>query len=147
MFIPEFDDNRFFIINTIQSRSPARVVKRSIVCFGGLLVVCCVADCLSLCFARLCLAQLMIQSTASSMLATTPALIKMEERKRSAQSVDELAPPSKRQAMNGSNKSSADDMPWKDDLEVRRYANAKPLARVSETSECRFCMILDTRFP
>jgi len=39
----------------------------------------------------------------------------MEDRKRSAG--DDLAPPTKRQAVNG--KASADsDMPWKDDLEV-----------------------------
>ena len=46
--------------------------------------------------------------------------LKMEDRKRSAaQSVDDLAPPTKRQAVNGASKTSADsDMPWKDDLEV-----------------------------
>jgi len=44
----------------------------------------------------------------------------MEDRKRSAgQSADDLAPPTKRQAVNGGSKASADaDMPWKDDLEV-----------------------------
>ncbi|TAQ85887.1 hypothetical protein B7494_g5799 [Chlorociboria aeruginascens] len=43
----------------------------------------------------------------------------MEDRKRSAgQSADELAPPTKRQAINGGSKASLDaDMPWKDDLE------------------------------
>ncbi|RFU26431.1 hypothetical protein B7463_g9914, partial [Scytalidium lignicola] len=43
----------------------------------------------------------------------------MEDRKRSAgHGADDLAPPTKRQAVNGSSKSSADnDMPWKDDLE------------------------------
>ncbi|KAI9746325.1 MAG: E3 ubiquitin-protein ligase bre1 [Claussenomyces sp. TS43310] len=43
----------------------------------------------------------------------------MEDRKRPAgQNVDELAPPTKRQAVNGSGKASADaDMPWKEDLE------------------------------
>jgi E3 ubiquitin-protein ligase BRE1 len=47
-------------------------------------------------------------------------IIKMEDRKRAAgQSVDDLAPPTKRQAMNGGSKVSVDaDMPWKDDLEV-----------------------------
>jgi hypothetical protein len=47
-------------------------------------------------------------------------IVKMEDRKRTAsQSVDELAPPTKRQAVNGASKASADsDMPWKDDLEV-----------------------------
>ncbi|RDW78399.1 hypothetical protein BP5796_06251 [Coleophoma crateriformis] len=43
----------------------------------------------------------------------------MEDRKRSAgQSADDIAPPTKRQALNGGNKASIDaDMPWKDDLE------------------------------
>lgn len=59
---------------------------------------------------------------ASSAVAPLPlAIIKMEDRKRPAgQSVDDLAPPTKRQAVNGGSKASADaDMPWKDDLEVR----------------------------
>jgi E3 ubiquitin-protein ligase BRE1 len=44
-----------------------------------------------------------------------PSFIKMEDRKRSAG--DDLAPPTKRQAVNG--KASADaDMPWASDLEV-----------------------------
>lgn len=48
------------------------------------------------------------------------SFIKMEDRKRSAgQSADDLAPPTKRQAINGGSKASIDaDMPWKDDLEV-----------------------------
>ncbi|RDW84747.1 hypothetical protein BP6252_02337 [Coleophoma cylindrospora] len=43
----------------------------------------------------------------------------MEDRKRSAgQSADDIAPPTKRQALNGGSKASIDaDMPWKDDLE------------------------------
>lgn len=46
-----------------------------------------------------------------------PSLVKMEDRKRSAG--DDLAPPTKRQAVNG--KASADtDMPWATDLEVCR---------------------------
>jgi hypothetical protein len=53
-----------------------------------------------------------------------PSFIKMEDRKRSAG--DDLAPPTKRQAVNG--KASADaDMPWASDLEVchcrHRYSN------------------------
>jgi hypothetical protein len=44
-----------------------------------------------------------------------PSFIKMEDRKRSAG--DDLAPPTKRQAVNG--KASADaDLPWASDLEV-----------------------------
>lgn len=56
------------------------------------------------------------------------SFIKMEDRKRSAgHGADDLAPPTKRQAVNGGSKSSADnDMPWKDDLEVSLTA---PLAR------------------
>lgn len=43
----------------------------------------------------------------------------MDDRKRSAtQSVDDLAPPTKRQAVNGGSKSSADSLPWNEDLEV-----------------------------
>lgn len=46
--------------------------------------------------------------------------IKMEDRKRSAgHSIDDIAPPTKRQATNGTSKASADsDMPWKDFIEV-----------------------------
>ena len=51
-----------------------------------------------------------------SVQASHPSsFIKMEDRKRSAG--DDLAPPTKRQAVNG--KSIDSDMPWKDDLEVR----------------------------
>jgi hypothetical protein len=47
-----------------------------------------------------------------------PSFIKMEDRKRSAG--DDLAPPTKRQAVNG--KASADtDLPWASDLEVCHY--------------------------
>lgn len=44
----------------------------------------------------------------------------MEDRKRpAAQSSDDLGPPTKRQAVNGTGKSQMDaDMPWKDDLEA-----------------------------
>lgn len=59
--------------------------------------------------------------TIASTVAPLPStIIKMEDRKRAAgQSVDDLAPPTKRQAVNGTSKVSADaDMPWKDDLEV-----------------------------
>lgn len=45
----------------------------------------------------------------------------MEDRKRpAAHSNDDMAPPTKRQAVNGTSKAHPDaDMPWKDDLEVR----------------------------
>lgn len=54
-----------------------------------------------------------------------PSFIKMEDRKRSAG--EDLAPPTKRQAVNG--KASADaDMPWSSDLEVcrSRYGFTSP---------------------
>lgn len=56
-------------------------------------------------------------STAAPLPST---IIKMEDRKRPAgQSVDELAPPTKRHAVNGTGKASLDaDMPWKEDIEV-----------------------------
>ncbi|PQE13059.1 e3 ubiquitin- ligase bre1 protein [Rutstroemia sp. NJR-2017a BBW] len=50
-----------------------------------------------------------------------PSFIKMEDRKRSAgQSTDDLAPPTKRQAINGGSKTSADSentAPWSEDIE------------------------------
>ncbi|ESZ93723.1 hypothetical protein SBOR_5908 [Sclerotinia borealis F-4128] len=50
-----------------------------------------------------------------------PSFIKMEDRKRAAgQSTDDLAPPTKRQAMNGAGKASADSentAPWSEDIE------------------------------
>jgi E3 ubiquitin-protein ligase BRE1 len=59
--------------------------------------------------------------TASTVAPLPSTIVKMEDRKRPAgQNVDDLAPPTKRQAVNGGSKASADsDMPWKDDLEVR----------------------------
>jgi hypothetical protein len=63
-----------------------------------------------------------LRRDASEMPVTAPAtshpsFIKMEDRKRSA-TQDDLAPPTKRQAVNGSKASADADMPWKDDLEV-----------------------------
>lgn len=59
-----------------------------------------------------------VASTVAPIASST--IIKMEDRKRPAsQSVEDLAPSTKRQAVNGASKASADsDMPWKDDLEV-----------------------------
>ena len=59
----------------------------------------------------------------ASVASSEPALVEMEDRKRSATSdrSDSPAPPLKKQAtsVNGSNKPHPDaDMPWKDDLEV-----------------------------
>lgn len=46
-----------------------------------------------------------------------PSFIKMEDRKRSA-AQDDFAPPTKRQAVNGSKSSADSDLPWAKDLEV-----------------------------
>ncbi|KAL3419393.1 BRE1 E3 ubiquitin ligase [Phlyctema vagabunda] len=56
---------------------------------------------------------------AASAASLPSSFIKMEDRKRSAgQSAEDIAPPTKRQAINGGSKASLDaDMPWKDDLE------------------------------
>lgn len=64
---------------------------------------------------------ILMQLTDSPVNSLPSTITKMEDRKRPAsQSNDELAPPSKRQAVNGTGKAHADqDMPWKDDLEVR----------------------------
>jgi hypothetical protein len=66
------------------------------------------------------LATSILMKVISSTVAPFSPPLKMEDRKRSAaQSVDDLAPPTKRQAVNGASKTSADsDMPWKGDLEV-----------------------------
>jgi E3 ubiquitin-protein ligase BRE1 len=60
------------------------------------------------------------------------SLVKMEDRKRpSPYETAESAPPLKRQATgaNGASKSHRDDdMPWKDDLEVRINPRLRPLS-------------------
>ena len=56
-----------------------------------------------------------LMTISTPLQSSHPSFIKMEDRKRSAG--DDLAPPTKRQAVNG--KASADsDMPWAADLEV-----------------------------
>jgi E3 ubiquitin-protein ligase BRE1 len=74
----------------------------------------------------------------SSTVAPFPPPLKMEDRKRSAaQNVDDLAPPTKRQAVNGASKTSADsDMPWKDDLEVSVTRPPDPFPIFSLPSLC-----------
>ena len=59
-------------------------------------------------------------TTAASTVGPLPSTIsKMEDRKRAAgHSVDDLAPPMKRQAVNGNKAGGDADMPWKDDLEI-----------------------------
>jgi hypothetical protein len=56
-------------------------------------------------------------SPVAAPAASHPSFIKMEERKRSA-AQDDLAPPPKRHAVNGSKNSADADMPWAKDLEV-----------------------------
>src|ERR1700712_3593246 len=60
---------------------------------------------------------LCLMTISTPLQSSHPSFSKMEDRKRSAG--DDLAPPTKRQAVNG--KSSVDaDMPWSNDLEVCR---------------------------
>lgn len=61
---------------------------------------------------------------ATPVSSSESGLIKMEDRKRPAgHDQNDAAPPSKRQAttINGNKPHPDADMPWKDDLEVRRY--------------------------
>jgi hypothetical protein len=62
-----------------------------------------------------------------------PSFSKMEDRKRSAG--DDLAPPTKRQAING--KASADsDLPWAGEIEVclcRRYSTSNPFSQIENS--------------
>lgn len=51
----------------------------------------------------------------ASVLTAHVPLVKMDDRKRSG---EDLAPPSKRQAVNGKYAASDADMPWSGDLEV-----------------------------
>lgn len=82
---------------------------------------------------------------AAATVGPLPAtIIKMEDRKRAAgQSVDDLAPPTKRQAMNGGSKVSVDaDMPWKDDLEVSSSIfplHTIPVTLVPHTCQVSLC--------
>ena len=76
------------------------------------------------------------------------AIIKMEDRKRAAgQNVNDLAPPAKRQVVNGGSKTSHDaDMPWKDDLEVRlTYITIYP--NMMHTTTKLFCGRILARSP
>lgn len=65
--------------------------------------------------------------TATTVASLPPTLVKMEDRKRSAgHSIEDIAPPTKRQAINGSSKASAEsDMPWKDFIEVSSLATTE----------------------
>lgn len=56
---------------------------------------------------------------ATSVAPLRSAMMETDRKRPANQSTDELAPPTKRQAVNGSSKNSNDaDMPWKEDLEV-----------------------------
>jgi hypothetical protein len=70
---------------------------------------------------------------------------KMEDRKRPAsQSVEDLAPSTKRQAVNGATKASADsDMPWKDDLEVSVTRSPFSAFRPTYTPFCRLRLLFE----
>jgi E3 ubiquitin-protein ligase BRE1 len=59
--------------------------------------------------------------------------VKMEDRKRP--SVDDSAPPAKRQALtvNGARSHPDADLPWKDDIEVRIPSQARPRTRIPRT--------------
>jgi hypothetical protein len=86
------------------------------------------------------LATSILMKVVSSTVAPFSPPLKMEERKRSAtQSVDDLAPPTKRQAVNGASKTSADsDMPWKDDLEVSVTRPPHSLLIFSLCNHCKW---------
>jgi hypothetical protein len=56
-------------------------------------------------------------SPVATPAVSQPSFIKMEDRKRSA-AQDDFAPPTKRQAVNGSKTSADSDLPWAKDLEV-----------------------------
>lgn len=63
-----------------------------------------------------------VQASTPSSLQSQSSLIKMEDRKRPLNDHHDSIHPSKKQATsaNGAGKSHRDDdMPWKDDLEVR----------------------------
>lgn len=74
-------------------------------------------------------------------IPSLPSFIKMEDRKRAAgQSADDLAPPTKRQAVNGAGKASADSdntAPWSEDIEV--------CSRSEDLSHC--ARVLNTHIP
>lgn len=77
-----------------------------------------------------------LMTISTPLQSSHPSFIKMEDRKRSAG--DDLAPPTKRQAMNG--KASADaDMPWANDLEKFQkdaiYRQMREYKREKETLE------------
>lgn len=58
----------------------------------------------------------------ASVLTAHVPLVKMDDRKRSG---EDLAPPSKRQAVNGKSTSADSDMPWSADLEVSSVVVAR----------------------
>lgn len=67
----------------------------------------------------------------ASVLTAHVPLVKMDDRKRSG---EDLAPPSKRQAVNGKSTSADADMPWSADLEVSSLSSYG----ITSFSSCRF---------
>lgn len=67
---------------------------------------------------------------ARTVAAPSLDTVKMEDRKRP--SADDSAPPAKRQAVtvNGTRSHIDADMPWKDDIEVRRPDHTRPFCSV-----------------
>jgi hypothetical protein len=84
---------------------------------------------------------------ASTVAPLPETIIKMEDRKRPAgQSVDDLAPPTKRQAVNGGSKVSVDaDMPWKEDLEVSLIRSIILCLPCFSSPQC-FVYVVSTHF-
>lgn len=71
--------------------------------------------------ARACILPSLMPSPVTLQASSHPSFnVKMEDRKRAAAG-DDLAPPTKRQAVNGSKASADADMPWAVDLEVCTY--------------------------
>ena len=69
----------------------------------------------------------LVEARSVSLSSAGLGLVKMEERKRPASyDHDDSAPPLKRQvtSVNGGGKGHPDDMPWKDELEVRHPSPA-----------------------
>lgn len=76
---------------------------------------------------------------AAQTVAPLPSssISKMEDRKRpAAHGADDLAPPTKRQATNGSKASADSDLPWKDDLEV---SVTRPLSIAAQSHYSTTC--------
>jgi hypothetical protein len=78
---------------------------------------------------RLCDLVILFKHMPASVVSVKVPFVKMDDRKRSG---EELAPPSKRQAVNGKSASADADMPWSADLEVSsgRHTTLYPSHRI-----------------